>query len=574
MMSETQATTKPPEPFEIGLVMAGAISAGAYTAGVMDFMLQALDEWQKAKDANQDVPRHEARIKVMTGASAGGMTAAMTVGALATRFPPVTDATGSDNASNRLFDSWVNRIDIEALLGKADLADPNAQVKSLLDSTILKSIADRALDGEPTGHRRAYVDEVLHVITTVSNLRGVPYNSPLEGEIKGGHDLYLHADHVHFAISDDGAQAVPGALSLDWQKSDARFGEAWETLKLAALATGAFPVGLAPRMLAYTLPAKTNDVYSMRRWPIPKDGKNDEAGNYWRRIEYKPIAPNWPGSPNPPPRYDFLCVDGGLMNNEPLELAREILAGAGGFNPQDAKGARRAVILIDPFPGGGSVDEAYQVKDDLVSVVKDMFNALKNQARFKPEELELAQDPKVFSRFLIGPSRTNEKDENLPFPIASGALGGFGGFLSRDFRQHDFVLGRRNCQRFLKLRFALGEKNPLFSGWTDDQKRRHHIERDGLALLPVIPLVGSAVAEVKPLPWPSIPRARLDTLEKQIEDRVSAVGSRFVETSPLLEKKYFARQAARFALWRMRTGIVEYAMKKVTRDLAQFELLR
>ena len=35
--------------FEIGLVMAGAISAGAYTAGVIDFLIQALDEYEKAK---------------------------------------------------------------------------------------------------------------------------------------------------------------------------------------------------------------------------------------------------------------------------------------------------------------------------------------------------------------------------------------------------------------------------------------------------------------------------------------------------------------------------------------------
>jgi hypothetical protein len=581
MMSATQATAKPPEPFEIGLVMAGAISAGAYTAGVMDFLLQALDEWQKAKDANQDVPRHEARIKVMTGASAGGMTAAMTVGALASNFPPVTDATGSDNASNRLFDSWVNRIDIEALLGQEDLADPNAQVKSLLDSSILKSIADRALDGEPTGQRRAYVGEVLHVITTVSNLRGVPYNIPLEGDNKGGHDLYLHADHVHFAISDRGAQQPPGVLRLDWQKADPQFAEAWETLKMAALATGAFPVGLAPRALAYAFSGSESDVYRMRRWPIPTGGKKDENGNC-QCVEYKQIAPYWPSRPNPPPRYDFLCVDGGLMNNEPLELAREILAGAGGFNPRDAESARRAVILVDPFPGGDSGVEAYRVQEDLLNVVKDMFNALKNQARFKPEELELAQDPKVFSRFLIGPSRTNEKKENLPFPIASGALGGFGGFLSRDFRQHDFVLGRRNCQLFLKKHFVLAETNPLFESIDQTRKAQMRIKDDkaelvkvdGKFLLPIIPLVGSAKSEVEPLPWPSYPRARLDTLKKQIEDRVGAVGSRFVETSPLLEKKFFARQAARFALWRMRTGIVDYAMKKVTDDLARFQLLR
>ena len=367
-MSGTVQGKDTPEPFEIGLVMAGAISAGAYTAGVMDFMVQALDAWQDAKDANEQVPPHEAKIKVMTGASAGGMTAAITVGAFATRCPPVTDPAGADNASNKLFDSWVNRLDIAALLGKQDLADEKAPVKSVLDSTILRTIADQALDVAPAGRRRAYLDEVLHVITTVSNLRGVPYNIPLEGEIKGAQDLYLHADHVHFVISDRGEQAVPGALTLDWQKSDARAKPAWEMLKVAALATGAFPVGLAPRTLGYDFPSPKDDVYGLRAWPIPTGGAKDANGDC-RCVDYRWIPPNWPSAPNPPPRYDFLCVDGGLMNNEPLELARQILAGAGCYNPRGPNSAQRAVILIDPFPGGASAVEAYKVEGDLLSVV-------------------------------------------------------------------------------------------------------------------------------------------------------------------------------------------------------------
>lgn len=59
------------ETFEIGLVGAGAISAGAYTGGVIDFMVQALDEWYKAKTNGQPVPPHDVRLSVFSGASAG-----------------------------------------------------------------------------------------------------------------------------------------------------------------------------------------------------------------------------------------------------------------------------------------------------------------------------------------------------------------------------------------------------------------------------------------------------------------------------------------------------------------------
>jgi len=35
-----------PKTFEVGIVMAGAISAGAYTAGVMDFVIEALNAYE------------------------------------------------------------------------------------------------------------------------------------------------------------------------------------------------------------------------------------------------------------------------------------------------------------------------------------------------------------------------------------------------------------------------------------------------------------------------------------------------------------------------------------------------
>lgn len=52
----------------------------------------------------------------------------------------------------------------------------------------------------------------------------------------------------------------------------------------------------------------------------------------------------------PPFDYDLICVDGGLMNNEPLELARRNLARSGFSNPRDPDKVNRAVLMIDPFP--------------------------------------------------------------------------------------------------------------------------------------------------------------------------------------------------------------------------------
>ena len=39
----------PQKDFHIGLAISGAVSAGAYAAGVLDFLIEALDEWYASK---------------------------------------------------------------------------------------------------------------------------------------------------------------------------------------------------------------------------------------------------------------------------------------------------------------------------------------------------------------------------------------------------------------------------------------------------------------------------------------------------------------------------------------------
>jgi hypothetical protein len=65
------------------------------------------------------------------------------------------------------------------------------------------------------------------------------------------------------------------------------------------------------------------------------------------------IDPSWPETVNQRPdgyTYQFVNVDGGVINNEPVELARRALAGASGRNPRDPDKATRAVLMVDPFP--------------------------------------------------------------------------------------------------------------------------------------------------------------------------------------------------------------------------------
>ena len=109
--------------FEFGLVMAGAISAGAYTAGVVDFLIEALDAWEEARRLpDYRGPQHRALLKVMSGASAGGMTSAIAGVALQSVVQPVRNVDAPPPAGyNRLYDAWVRRIDVSYLLQTGDL---------------------------------------------------------------------------------------------------------------------------------------------------------------------------------------------------------------------------------------------------------------------------------------------------------------------------------------------------------------------------------------------------------------------------------------------------------------------
>ncbi|MGE3779403.1 MAG: hypothetical protein AB7F89_19605, partial [Pirellulaceae bacterium] len=435
--------------FELGLVMAGAISAGAYTAGVMDFLIEALDEWESAKSSPSNaVPRHDVALRVISGASAGAMTSAISAVALTSEIDHVDDPDSPPPPDrNRLYDAWVRQIDITKLLTTSDI-DSSGKVVSLLNAAPLHQIASAALIAPRRQARRSYAIDPLAVMLSVANLRGVPYGFHLLGEdTASGYGMYEHMDHMQFALSWSGQQ-LPGARLLD--PAERPMGE-WPNLLAAALASGAFPGGLAPQLLE-----RPRNDYSTRHTCPPLWDACGAA-------------------------YGFLCVDGGLMNNEPLELARLYLSdGPETPNPRSGTKAHRAVVLIDPFPNTAALTESYQSDDRLLAVVLQMFSALKNQARFKPAELELAARPDVFSRFMIAPSRQDDARNPIEPAIASGVMDGFGGFFHESFRRHDFQLGRRNCQAFLKWRFCLPENNPVVSIEDASVRNRFYVqESDG-----------------------------------------------------------------------------------------------
>lgn len=168
--------------FQVALVLAGTASTGAYTAGFLDKLIEALDAWYGAKTKGEDVPQHEVRLRVATGASGGGVSAALLARMLAYGIEPVRPGSTEDvGKAHLLYDTWVNRLDIGGMVDLADL-QPNQTPKSLLNGAPIKAATATAAATPsaplplPHGwYQRPYVDNPFRVIVTLGNLTGVPY---------------------------------------------------------------------------------------------------------------------------------------------------------------------------------------------------------------------------------------------------------------------------------------------------------------------------------------------------------------------------------------------------------------
>src|SRR5262249_1644826 len=124
----------------------------------------------------------------------------------------------------------------------------------------------------------------------------------------------------------------------------------------------------------------------------------------------------------------------------------------------------------------------------------------------------------------------------------------FGGFFERKFRAHDFMLGRRNCQWFLRTQFVLPEANPLIgtglAGLTAEQKTSFAVPRaqgkaaaTGLTLYPIIPLTTPDLR--KPVPAPPREKmgpAKLQDIVTLIYERGRAVLPALAEKLPFLPR--------------------------------------
>lgn len=488
------------ESFQLGICMAGAVSAGAYTAGVLDCLLEALENWEQ-KRGQSGVPSHRVNISVVGGASAGGMTGLLAAAAI------------QQPTAKILYKSWVEmEADsmAPALLDTADIA-ASQSLSSLLNGSFVERLSLRAIAAaaNPIHALPAYMDPDMKLFATLTNLAGFPYNISFQSDLqKSTHRMSVHHDFACFQLAepnlieplqgtDNAGLTDPGWIPLNLSK-----GVNTTLLQQAIMATSAFPLVLKP--VTMKRPRKfIQDNHWLNQQGLLLDSSSDHLS---------------------------LQVDGGLMNNEPFEKVREMLQKkAGGSDSQSAtrdsfSSFTHTVLMIDPFPDStGFIDSD---STSFTGVAKQILFAMMHQMKAKPLPIADMMNKEKAGQFLIAPVRyqgsPKERIEGEK-AIASGSLQGFGGFLCKSFREHDYALGQYNCLRFLQNHFTVPLKqfhqHPLFSsGYAGIDLESFLCEhKESVQMIPLFKMF-------KPEPqWPATPTDFIKELRPAIQKRSAAI---------------------------------------------------
>lgn len=213
--------------YRVAMAISGAVSLGSYEAGCVYELLNAF------KEHNANPQNTPIEIDVLTGASAGGMTAAI----IAQKLLYDSDALDGEE-SNIGYEAWVKSVDIDGLL-KVFEGD-NAKT-SLLSNGFIKDIANKlilnryASATEPLQRKpHSASAEFIRLGLAMSNLNGVDYNVPVfsYGAESLAQDTFTQTRHQ------DRFTEV-----LGWHSDTLSH---WETITTASRACGAFPLAFSP----------------------------------------------------------------------------------------------------------------------------------------------------------------------------------------------------------------------------------------------------------------------------------------------------------------------------------------
>lgn len=253
----------------LAITVAGAVSLGSFEAGVLFEILSAIKQHNQ-DPATKDNERIE--VDVLTGASAGGMTATIAAQKL------LFDAAALDGAyRNSFYRPWVVDVNLEGLLALQQGEDPT---HSILSSNFVEDISRKYLTQRYQSRAPLTIAshpaaaKTIHLGLALSNLNGVNYAQATHPD--GSFNYTRYQDEIDAIATADAAHDNE---------------DFWEPLRNAAVSCGAFPFAFRMKEL------------------------------YRHKAEY----PDADQSEFPSDVETFTYTDGGVFQNEPLGMAKNFV---------------------------------------------------------------------------------------------------------------------------------------------------------------------------------------------------------------------------------------------------------
>ncbi len=315
-------------PKRLAITIAGAVSLGSYEAGVLYEVLDAIHQ-HNSVPAMPDEQR--IKIDVLTGASSGGMTAAI----MAHKMLYAADEF-LDPYDNPLYNVWVKRVDLAGLVATEDedSGDVEPAMRSIFSSNLVEQVlaeilTDRYLTGEwpkPVTHLAAATSISLGM--TLTNLNGVDYAYEMQPGRKFTYTR--HDDEMMRVLSVGGTDNV----------------KTWEEIRSAAVASGAFPLAF-----------RTKELERHR-------------GDY-RKGNLEP----WTSD-----SLRFTYTDGAMLQSEPLGMAKRLVNEIDEHWNNDS----RFYLFVTPHGKTTSADASFcEENADYLNMMKRLAKVVLAQSEFE-----------------------------------------------------------------------------------------------------------------------------------------------------------------------------------------------
>jgi hypothetical protein len=312
---------------KLAITIAGAVSLGSYEAGVL---FEVLDAVRQHNDNSATDSDDKVVIDVITGASAGGMTAVILAQKLlysAGEFRGPYD--------NPLYNTWVKRISLSGLQSP-DETEPalHSLFSSNLIDTISKELVQQRYKSLPVPQADPHnaVGDRLRIGLAITNLNGVAFGYPVNPTGR-------------FAYIDYADQLTREVVAANCDK-----GDFWEPLRRAAVACGAFPVAFRPQDLQRSAKAEPDDYAAENLEPWERD----------------PMI--------------FTYSDGGILHNQPLGMAKNLVDLIDCHKDQEC----RYYLFVSPHARDPEANDSFHAANaDYLHLIRRLIETVVGQSGFQ-----------------------------------------------------------------------------------------------------------------------------------------------------------------------------------------------